>query len=126
MIVDSIFEAMNQRDAAKIAALIANADFTLIETPEDSADDGKAALSVEVDGYPAIVAFTSEDYASIYVDEEPDLLESDGTVPAFVVGGTDFLAFLSDGFGAILNPHSDNCVVLPPNLIAQVKRFLSP
>lgn len=113
-------EAVTQGDPVTIAQLIYKQDFTLIEE-SSSGPGGKSPLTVDVDGAPALVAFTSGDNAGRFAGRVPELLGADGTLPAFVVGGADFLKHLPDGFGVLLNPESNECVVIPPALADRVK-----
>lgn len=118
---EGLIESAIAGDAAAIAAWIRRLDFTVAEAPEDAEGDDRAALVVEVNDFPAIVAFTSDDCARIYAESDPELLDADGSMPAFVVAGTDLLQHLPEEFGLLLNPESDQCAVLTPDLVEQVR-----
>jgi hypothetical protein len=90
------------------------------------ADDDFGAMVLEVDDFPALAAFTSEECAGNFAAANLDLCGDDGTVPGFVVDGQALLEYLPAGYGLILNPETDNeCHVLPPNLTEQIKRRAS-
>jgi hypothetical protein len=114
-------QAVERGDAGEVARWIAQRDFTLVETPEDSDGEGKAALIADVDDCPMLVAFTSESQAALFARAMPELLDADGKLPAFVVYGQSFLANLPEGCGVLLDPETDDCVVIPPDLIDAVR-----
>jgi hypothetical protein len=74
----------------------------------------------EVDDFPVLVAFTSEDHAGEFAGAMSDLFDGDEDVPAFVVDGRNLLAHLPEEHGVLINPESDDCHILPPDLVAQV------
>lgn len=119
--------AIERRSAVDIARCVLAQEFTLIEDDEEGmSDDAVGAMILEVDGFPALLAFTSEECAGNYVDTTPDLVGPDGTVPGFVVEGENLLTYLPEGYGLILNPETDDeCQVLPPDLAAEVKRIVT-
>jgi hypothetical protein len=120
-------DAIERRSAGEIARCMLAQDFTLIEDYEEGmSDDEYGAMILEVDGYPALLAFTSEKCAGDFVATTPDLLGPDGTVPGFVVEGHSLFEYLPDGYGLILNPETEEeCHVLPPDLAADVKRIVA-
>jgi DNA-directed RNA polymerase subunit RPC12/RpoP len=119
---DSFAGAVDRGDAAEIARLFLKRDLTLVKAPDDSGDGGASALTAEIDETPMVVAFTAEEPIRAFAEAVPDLLDADGTLPAFGVSGADFLSNLPDGFGVLLNPESDDSTVIPPDLIAAAKQ----
>jgi hypothetical protein len=116
-----LIDAAVADDAGEVARLLNQVDFTMAEDCDESDGDDKAALVVEVDDFPAMVAFTSDEHAQTFADTDPDLLDADGTMPAFVVSGTDLIANLPEDFGLLLNPESDECAVLTPDLMNRIR-----
>src|SRR5687767_7133708 len=110
----NLFDAIAQGDAGEIARFVKQQDFTLIEVASDESG-GKGAFTAEFDGYPVMVAFTSDKHAGDFAANNPDLLSDDGTLPAFVVSGTNLLAYLPPGMGVVLNPESDDEAAVPPD-----------
>lgn len=100
-------------------------DFTLIrDGDEDMSEDDFGGLILEVEGFPALVAFTSAECAGNYVATEPELIGEDGTVPGFVVEGKSILDNLPEGYGLLLNPETDEqCHVLSPDFIEELKEL---
>lgn len=113
-------EAVTNGDPSAIAQLIHQQQFTLIEE-SSSSFGGRTPLSVDMDGWPALVAFTSPDNVGKFAGRVPELLGADGRLPTYAVGGTDFLRQLPDGFGVLLNPETNECAVIPPALADRVK-----
>ena len=116
----SLFAAIEADDVARIAASFLTQSFTLFDVTEETAeasDDETAALTAEVEDFPVLVAFTSESHASDFAGAMPDLFETDADVPAFIMHGGNLLAHLPEGFGILLNPESDDCYVLPPDMV---------
>ena len=116
----TLFDAIEQGDAARVAQMMVPQSFTLLEVADDTSEDEYAALTAEVDDYPLLVAFTSDDCAGEFAGAMPDLFEGDGDVPGFVVVGANLLTHLPDGFGVLLNPETENCCILPPELVDDV------
>lgn len=119
----SLFAAIEADDVARIAALFPTQSFTLFdvtEETEEASDDETAALTAEVEDFPVVVAFTSETHAGEFAGAMPDLFETDADVPAFIMDGGNLLAHLPEGFGVLLNPETDDCYVLPPDLVDAV------
>lgn len=119
--VSELAAAVDSGDAAAVAEWFVERNLTLVETPHSWDDDGRAALTAELDGFSVLVAFSSDQQAATFAGQMPDMLAADGKLPAFVVFGPSFLATLPDGFGVLLNPETDDCVVLPPDLMQEVK-----
>jgi hypothetical protein len=116
----NLFDAIAQANAAEVARFLSQADFTLIEGAVN--DDGsKGAVTGEVNDFPVLVAFTSNDYAAQFAGANDDLLDENGDLPAFVVGGSDLLRYLPEGFGIVFNPESDNEKVIAPKLVRDVR-----
>jgi hypothetical protein len=124
-----LHEAIASGNPSAIAQSMKRLDFTLIEEWDDDVemeDGAKGAMILEVDGYPALLAFTSQQCAGDFVAAMPDLVGDDGTAPGFVVGGDSLFEYLPDGYGLILNPETEKeCEVLSPDLAAQIKRFIA-
>lgn len=114
-------EAVVAGNLAEVARLLPQVEFTVAEAPDDSDDDGKAALLVEVDDVPAMVAFTSNEHAQAFAESGCVQLDDDDSMPAFVVSGEDLLADLPEAFGLLLNPESEDCIVLTPEQIGQIR-----
>ncbi|MGI8980624.1 MAG: hypothetical protein ACR2FY_15455 [Pirellulaceae bacterium] len=124
---DNLHAAIAGGDSAEIARYMLAQDFTLVEEYDDEVlEENVGAMILEVDGFPALVAFTSEECAGNFVDTTPDLVGSSGTMPGFVVGGDSVFEYLPEGYGLILNPETEvECHVLPPDLAAQIKRCIT-
>ncbi len=118
---ESLVQAVARGDASEIAGFIDKQNFTVIEVSEASDGGGKAALTAEVDDFQVLVAFTSKDHAGRFAGATPELLDVDGSMSAFDVTGSALLTYLPEDCGVLLNPESDDCVVLPPSLIEQIK-----
>ena len=121
----TLFDAIEQGDAARVAKMMVPQSFTLLEVADDTSEDEYAALTAEVDDYPVRVAFTSDDYAGEFAGAMPDLFEGEEDIPGFVVEGSNLLAHLPEGFGVLLNPETENCHILPPELVDEVAAKLS-
>jgi hypothetical protein len=118
----SLIEAIHQGDIAVIAREMHRRDFTLIQDSAVSAEEGMAPLIMEVEGFPALVAFSSQEHAMRFVGAEPELL-NEGSVTTFVVSGEHLLAGQPEGFGVVLNDESEDSAVLPPDLMEKIKRI---
>lgn len=116
-----LLDAAAEEDADQVAALLPQVDFTIVESPDESEGEDKAALVAEVEGAPAIVAFTSNEHAQAFAESASELLDDDGSLPAFIVPGANLLENLPEDFGLLLNPESEECVVLAPAFVDQLR-----
>ena len=118
-----LMAALEGGDPEEIARAMLKQEFTLIrEWDEDMSEDEFGGMILEVEGFPALVAFTSAECAGNYVATEPDLIGEDETVPGFVVEGASIFENLPEGCGLILNPETDDqCHVLSPDFAEQLR-----
>lgn len=123
--LDRLAKALDESDAAEAARLIVQQEFTLIELPDESDEEGFAAVTAEVDDQPALIAFTSGDHAGVFVGSVPEMAGDDGDVPGFIVEGKELLQYLSDGLGLLLNPESDDSYFLRPEFIEEIEEAMS-
>lgn len=121
----SLFAAIEASDAARIADVIVSQFFTLFDVTDDSTEDEFGALTAEMEDVPVLVAFTSEGHAADFAGAMPDLFEADGAVPGFIVDGGTLLTHLPEEFGVLLNPETDDCYFLPPDLVDAVAGRMS-
>ena len=121
---NDLITAMCDCNAPEVARLIPSQDFVMIRDPEVTGVQGGAPFMLEVDGFPAVVAFTSQDEAASFGQEVPEARNADGNLSAFVVGGADFLQPLPEGVGVIINPGLKNCAGRAPALVDEVKQFM--
>lgn len=121
---DELAQALDESNAAEAARLLVQQEFTLIELPDESDEEGYAAITAEVDGQPALIAFTSDEHAGVFVGTLPEMAGMDGDVPGFVVDGKELLDYLSDGLGLLLNPETDDSYFLQAEFIEEIKAAL--
>src|SRR6185503_20653491 len=124
-VIARLNDAITRDDASQVAAIIAHQEFTLIETPEDSEEGSRAAMTGEVDDFPVLLAFTSGQHASKFADTMPEINQDDGGVPGFIVDGNNLVTNAPDGFGLLLNMESDDVIVVLPGLVDRVRRVLT-
>lgn len=121
----SLFDAIETGNAGRVAELIAPLHFTLFDVTEQSTEDESAALTAEMDDFPVLVAFTSEAHAGDFAGAMPELFDEGDDIPAFVMDGGTMLAHMPEGFGVLINPETDDCYVMPPDLVDAVVAELS-
>ena len=119
-----LIDAMCAGDAPTVARMLPAQDFYMIKDAEGAGGGGSSPFMLEVDGFPAVAAFTSDEHVASFGNDFPDALNSSGTLDAFVVGGGDILKYLPAGVGVIVNAGAKECAVLAPPLVDEVKRHL--
>ena len=113
-------------DAAAIAEHIKDRDFTLVKLADESDEENFSALIAEVDDAPMLVVFSSDQHAGMFADTVPeDMLDEEGNMPAFLVGGQELVADLTEEFGVIFNMETEDLCVMEPDLTARVKAAMS-
>lgn len=101
-------DAVERNDVASLTRQIVDHQFLLIHLSEDSDDEEiLGALTAEYQGLDYLVAFSSQDHASEFVDRRTDLFGSETEVSGFWVDGQTMLDYLDDELGLLINPDSD-------------------
>lgn len=112
------------RDAASLRQLILAGEYVLIsvasEEDEAEEDDSYGALTAEIDGFEALVVFTSEEIAGTFVREQEDIFGEGEEVEGIVVEGDALLEYLPEGFGMLIDPELDDASVIDPALAVEV------
>lgn len=117
-------DAIETEDAASIARLLRDREFTLIQINDNADDQAGAALTAEVDDFAVLIVFLTEKAAGDFVADNADLAEEGETVDGLVINGKALFEFLPEDFGLLLNPESEDNQILEPELCALVKQLL--
>ena len=112
--LDGLVAAIEAEDKAAILDWIRNEHFTLVSLSND--EESLSAMILETEEFPALVAFLSSEHAEQFVDSISDQIEGE-EVDLFEVAGEDLLAPLSAEFGLLINPESDDAVMIEPTLL---------
>ena len=112
--LDSLVEAIEAEDKEAIMTWIRGEQFTLVSLSND--EDSLSAMSLETEEFPALVAFMSSEHAEEFVDSIADQIEGE-EVNLFEVSGEDLLTPLAKEFGLLINPESDDAVMIEPALL---------
>ena len=117
-------EAVDQRDALLVRQLIDGAEFVLLTLPDDADDDEEGAnvFSTDIDGMELLVAFTNEHAAGDFVNSMEDLFEEGEEVEGYVLDGDALLQYMPPEYGLLLNPESDESLVIDLDLIELVQK----
>ncbi len=112
-----LIQAINDDDREAVDRWIRSEKFTLVAMPsEDGDEDALSALVVETEEFPAVVAFLDTESASQFVDSISDQIEGE-SVDLFEVDGEALLGPLSEDFGLVINPESDDAIMVDPSLL---------
>ena len=119
-----LLEAVTERDAEAIRKKLLERTFVVISIiSEDWEDDDEiCTLRAEVADFEALVAFTSEARASVFVQEMEDLFEEDDEVEGMFVDGDKLIDLLGDGLGLLINPEDESAAVIDPELAKLVAK----
>ena len=112
--LDDLVEAIEAEDKTAILDWIRGEQFTLVSLSND--EESLSAMILETEEFPALVAFLSSEHAEQFVDSISDEIEGE-EVDLFEVAGEDLLAPLSSEFGLLINPESDDAVMIEPKLL---------
>ena len=112
--LDGLVFAIEAEDKTAILDWIRGEQFTLVSLSND--EESLSAMILETDEFPALVAFLSSEHAEQFVDSISDQIEGE-EVDLFEVAGEDLLAPLSSEFGLLINPESDDAVMIEPKLL---------
>ena len=112
--LDGLVAAIEAEDKSAILDWIRNEHFTLVSLSND--EESLSAMILETEEFPALVAFLSSEHAEQFVDSISDQIEGE-KVDLFEVAGEDLLAPLSSEFGLLINPESDDAVMIEPTLL---------
>lgn len=112
--LDGLVSAIEAEDKTAILDWIRGEQFTLVSLSND--EESLSAMILETDEFPALVAFLSSEHAEQFVDSISDQIEGE-EVDLFEVAGEDLLEPLSSEFGLLINPESDDAVMIEPKLL---------
>ena len=121
MTLNHILEALAEDNQTEIARLFPAHEFTLIELLDQTDEEGTAALTAEVEDYLVLVAFTSNEHVDTFAEKVPDLFDKEGSIPGFNLNGFEMLTFLPEDFGILFNPESEDCFVMNPATVVEMK-----
>ncbi len=119
-------EAIELDHPAYIAAYLQQQEFYLIEDPEQSDEESSVPWTALVDGFPAVLVFTSQQHVGEFAYRVPSPDQEDGSVSAFTIEGWELLNSLEPGAGILLNPETDDVVVFPPDEVEQFQTLRPP
>ncbi len=113
-----LIQAITDDDRAAVDQWIRSETFTLVAlaSEEEEDENALAALVVETEEFPAVVAFMDSEAASQFVDSIADQIEGD-SVDLFEVDGESLLRPMSEEFGLLINPESEDAVMIEPALL---------
>ncbi|HUP82331.1 MAG TPA: hypothetical protein VM260_27505 [Pirellula sp.] len=112
--LDGLVAAIEAEDKSAILEWIRGEQFTLVSLSND--EESLSAMILETEEFPALVAFLSSEHAEQFVDSISDQIEGE-EVDLFEVAGEDLLVPLSSEFGLLINPESDDAVMIEPTLL---------
>ncbi|MFK7768324.1 MAG: SseB family protein [Mariniblastus sp.] len=106
----------------ELAAAILGSEFWLVNVSEPDQND-TSAMVIEIEGFPALVAFTSEDHAGTFAELGEDVpLNEEDELPCFLVDGKEFLTNLPKKFGIVMNPETEHSFVFAPEVARKIKK----
>ena len=119
---EQLLEAVADRDASALRSMLAEGTFVVISiiSGDETDEDEISTLRAEVGDFEALVAFTSETKASVFVQEMEDLFEENDEVEGMFVDGDALVDLLADGLGLLLNPEDESAAVIDPELAKQI------
>ncbi len=120
-LLDSIQEAVAEREAKKLKSLIESHEFIVLSTASEDGDEPEGAFTAQIEEMEALVVFSSEEIAEGFVESSSDLFGDDEEVEGILVAGPALLEFLPVDFAVLLDPETDNAVILEPKLIEEIK-----
>ncbi len=116
-------DAVDQRDALLVRQLVNEAEFVLLTLPDDEDDEeGANVFSTDLDGMELLVAFTNEQAAGDFVNSMEDLFEDGEEVEGYVLDGDALLQYMPPEYGLLLNPESDDSLLIDLELIELVQK----
>jgi type III secretion system (T3SS) SseB-like protein len=118
---EQVAAAAAEDDPVAMAKWLFARDFTLIDEGHESQDGSTAALVLEIDDHPVVVAFTSLKFANRFASEQPELFDDPQNIKGFVVTGQNLILNLPSGGGVLINPATDEEKNLSPELVEQIR-----
>lgn len=117
--------AIENQDADTIKRLLADGEFILINVqgPEDDDEDEESigALTADLEDMQVLVVFSSEEHAGTFVSEMTDMFDPNEEVQGFMVEGDMLLDYLPDEFGMLINPETDDALIVTAALADELR-----
>ena len=126
--VSILFDAIDHRDIKTLSQLIVDIHFMLINVGEADEEDEEAlgAVTGQVDDREVLIAFTSEEFATEFVDEMGEMFDEGKKINGFVVDGVSLLNYLPEEFGILLNPETEGAALIDSELAEDLITATSP
>jgi hypothetical protein len=118
---EQVATAAAEDDPVALAKWLFARDFTLIDEGHESLDGSTAALVLDIDDHPVVVAFTSLKFANRFAGEQPELFDDPQNIKGFVVTGQNLILNLPSGGGVLINPATDEELSLSPELVEKIR-----
>lgn len=119
---DSLLQSLDENrfeDAASILKVIHLWMISATDTEEFQ------PLIAEVEDMDAVVAFTSQEFLQQFVSSSTEFVQPDGSVNAFAVDGPGVFAQLQGDIGILLNPETNNALLLDEECVAEIQTHLN-
>ena len=116
-------KAISDEDTTKTKKLFFDADLIFLKVSDAEADqsDHLGALTTNLEEFDALVVFTSEQHAHEFVNQRAELFEEGEEVEGFPVTGEEILECLPAGFGLLVDPESEQTVVMRPEMVTALR-----
>jgi hypothetical protein len=118
---EQVAAAAAEDDPVAMAKWLFARDFTLINEGPESQDGSTAALVLDIDDHPVLVAFTSLKFANRFAGEQPELFNDPQNIKGIVVTGQNLILNLPSGGGVLINPATDEEQTLSPELVEKIR-----
>jgi len=118
---DRVRTAVADRDVSAISELVSEMQFLLIHVADSNdPEDELGALTAEIEDQPCLVAFTSEENASAFVQQHPDVFSEGEEVSGMLVDGATMLDYLGDDYGLLIDPETESGAFVDRELVGDL------
>ncbi|WP_404310149.1 SseB family protein [Neorhodopirellula lusitana] len=122
-------DALKRGDVAAISRQLIDHQFLLIHLADeaDSSEETEilGALTAQFEDRDYLVAFSSQERASEFVEKRSDLFADESEVGGFWVDGRTMLDYLDDELGLLMNPDGVGHQRLSPKWITKILNELN-
>ncbi len=118
----SLLRALDESRLEDAASILRGFNLWMVSAP---GSDEYEPLIANLDELDALVVFTSQDFVREFAAATPELAEPDGSIGSFAVDGPNVFAQLQGEIGLLVNPESDNALLLDAECVEAIQAHLS-
>jgi len=119
---ESLLHALDENRLEEAASILRGFNLWMVSAP---GTDEYQPLVANLEELDALVVFTSQDFVQQFAAAAPEVAQPDGSISSFAVDGPNVFAQLQGDIGLLVNPETDNALLLDADCVKAIQARLS-